>query len=363
MSVARLCSLFAFAVLCLTATSGARAGDISVDEVIAKITPSGSGGAFMAITNSGNEDDSLVGVSSPSANKAMLHTTKEVDGVMKMRKVDAVPVPAGKTTMLQHGGEHVMLFGVPKGLKPGDSIDLVLVFDKAGEVPVTAMVQAPGMAAMGEGHSMNQDMGEGEEMNHEAMAAEAATAPMPMTPVEVTVNRISAEGVGESIGTLTLTAQEGGVLLTPALSGLEPGPHAFHVHKKPNCGPREKDGKMVAGLAAGGHFDPGHMHKKDKKAKKEKMAKKKLEEGGEEMNMQPATADGHGDHMHKPAGDLPELMVDSDGNAAQPIEVATLTLKQMMGRSIMIHASGEKSANGDKPKGGGARIACAIVPK
>jgi len=174
--------------------------------------------------------------------------------------------------------------------------------------------------------------------------------------VTVEVHLISTEGIGASIGSLTLTPQEDGVLLTPALTGLTPGPHAFHVHKKPNCGPGEKDGEMVAGLAAGGHFDPASKSKKAEKMDDED----KAGEGGAAEGQA-----GHGDHEHgrKPAGDLPELMAAADGSATEAIEIASLTFKQLKGRSIMIHAYGEKPADEDQPKGGGARIACGVVPK
>ena len=328
----RFRSFLALAFLFLTVTGGARAGDIVIEDAVANIMPAGSGGVFLTIQNQGTGDDSLVGVSSPAAKKTALHTTKMDNGVMKMRPVKAIEVPAGSSTALAHGGSHIMLMGVAKDLKPGDSIDLVLTFEQAGEVPVAVTIEAPGSAKAG---AMDRSKKGG------AMAD--------MAPLEATVHLISAEGVGEAIGSLTLTSQEDGVLLTPALAGLTPGPHAFHVHKKPNCGPAEKDGQMVAGLAAGGHFDPAAKHKKKEKA------------GAKDKDTdQSAAGQSHG---HKPAGDLPELMVEADGKATRSITITTLKLKQMQGRAIMIHAYGEEPTEADQPKGGGARIACAVVPK
>ena len=324
----RFLSLFAIAFGLISAPT-VQAADLVVEQAFARITPSGSGGAFMTIHNRGGADR-LVGVSSPSADRAEIHVTKMEDGVMKMRPVEAIEVAPGGMTALESGGPHVMLFGVPKGLKPGDSIEILLTFEQAGEVAVVAEVQPPGRGKEHAGH------GEGHGESHGKKHGEAMA--MAMEPLEVTVNRISPDGVGEAIGSFNLAPIEGGVLLTPAVTGLEPGPHAFHVHTNPDCGPGEKDGKKVAGLAAGGHFDPA-----------------KGSHGG-----------SHGDsggHGHKPAGDLPELQVDDSGAATQAVEITTLTLDQIMGRAIMVHAYGENPADPEKPKGGGPRVACAVVAK
>ena len=161
------------------------------------------------------------------------------------------------------------------------------------------------------------------------------------TPVTIAVHRISPEGVGEKIGEIIAEASGDKIVLKPQVAGLEPGAHAFHVHENPSCEPGEKNGAKVAGLAAGGHFDPHGAMK---------------EHGHDDHS-------GH-DHsdLEKPAGDLPELVVEEDGVARKTINVATLTLEQLHGRAIMIHAHSEAPADDTLPKGGGARIACGVVP-
>jgi Cu-Zn family superoxide dismutase len=152
--------------------------------------------------------------------------------------------------------------------------------------------------------------------------------------VEVRVHAISADGVGKEVGTLTLAAAAGGVSFTPDLHGFAQGLHAFHVHEKPDCGAGTSGGKQVAGLAAGAHY-AGSM-------------------GGHGMS-------GH--NMTMPmAGDLPELMASADGSITKPVVKPGLTLAELHGRSIMIHEYGEQPADPAKPKGGGARIACALIP-
>jgi len=75
-------------------------------------------------------------------------------------------------------------------------------------------------------------------------------------PVKVTLNFITADGVGKPAGTITIKETKGGVTLLTNLKDLPPGEHGFHVHEKGSCDPADKDGKKTAGQAAGGHFDP-----------------------------------------------------------------------------------------------------------
>src|ERR1700746_2527869 len=89
--------------------------------------------------------------------------------------------------------------------------------------------------------------------------AAAGTAEAAST--SATVNKIDETGVGAAIGTLRLRDSKGGLKITPALTGLPPGPHGFHVHANGNCGPAENNGKATAGFAAGGHFDPANTGK------------------------------------------------------------------------------------------------------
>src|SRR4029450_5583564 len=74
--------------------------------------------------------------------------------------------------------------------------------------------------------------------------------------IKVTMNLITADGVGKSVGTITIKEGKDGVPLEPNLKDLPPGEHGFHVHENPSCDPADKEGKKTAGQAAGAHFDP-----------------------------------------------------------------------------------------------------------
>lgn len=167
--------------------------------------------------------------------------------------------------------------------------------------------------------------------------AERTAAPPPaasaMGEVTIDVRAISADGVGESLGTVIAQDMDDAMKVTPNLKGLPPGEHGFHVHQNGSCDPAEKDGKMVAGLAAGGHFDP--------------------HDSGAHKG--PEAAGGH-------LGDLPVLVVDSDGNATTPVFAPRLRVGAILGRALMVHAKGDNYSDDPAPLGGGgARIACGVI--
>lgn len=70
------------------------------------------GAAFFVASNSGTEDARLVSASTPVAETVELHTHTMADGVMSMREVDGIDVPAGGSVTLEPGSFHLMMFGM-----------------------------------------------------------------------------------------------------------------------------------------------------------------------------------------------------------------------------------------------------------
>lgn len=87
-------------------------------------------GAYMDITSA--RDASLVKLETPAAKTAEIHSMKMENGVMRMRSVDALPLPARKTVRLEPGGYHLMLTGLQHPLKPGDNVSIKLTVDQPG---------------------------------------------------------------------------------------------------------------------------------------------------------------------------------------------------------------------------------------
>ncbi|NJM29353.1 MAG: copper chaperone PCu(A)C [Rhizobiales bacterium] len=127
----------------LALAPGARASDITVSGAFARAsaTPAAKTGAVYAtIRNAGAEADVLLGAQTAAAAMAMLHATEIIDGVASMKHLDKVEVGAGSEVKLRPLGTHIMLMGLNAPLKEGDSIPLVLEFEKAGKVEVAVPV-------------------------------------------------------------------------------------------------------------------------------------------------------------------------------------------------------------------------------
>lgn len=138
-----------------------RAGDLEIDQPWSRTTApqAQNGAAYVTVTNHGSTADRLIEARSPVAATVELHTHDvDSDGVMRMREVEAIDLPAGEVTALRPGGLHVMLIGLENRLVEGEQFPLTLVFDEAGVVEVEVQVEAVTFGvgdtpAMGQGHS------------------------------------------------------------------------------------------------------------------------------------------------------------------------------------------------------------------
>lgn len=150
--------------------------------------------------------------------------------------------------------------------------------------------------------------------------------------IEVVMRAVDRDGPGPGVGHVVVTETPHGVLFTPRLYGIPPGIRGFHVHENPSCDSSRDGGRPVAGGAAGSHYDPE----------------------GTGVHGTPWGA-GH-------LGDLPALYVAADGTATYPVLAPRLSLEQVRGRSLMVHAGGDNHADHPEPLGGGgARLFCGVI--
>jgi Cu-Zn family superoxide dismutase len=151
-------------------------------------------------------------------------------------------------------------------------------------------------------------------------------ASIALADTTVSMNFTAEKGVGEPAGTVSISETRYGLLLTPDLHGLTPGPHGFHIHQNSSC---DKNG-----MAAGGHFDPKNTGK----------------------HLGPYNDSGH-------YGDLPILYVNSDGTATIPVLAPRLhSAAEISQHALMIHHAGDNYADvPEKLGGGGARMVCGII--
>ena len=84
--------------------------------------------AYMVIENHGQADVALKGASSSAADVIELHKMELTDGLMKMRKIESINVPAGGKVELKPGGYHLMVIGLRQPLKEGDTVSMTLEF-------------------------------------------------------------------------------------------------------------------------------------------------------------------------------------------------------------------------------------------
>lgn len=129
---------------------------------------------------------------------------------------------------------------------------------------------------------------------------------------------------GSALGQIIFEDSPYGMLIKPQLSGLPVGSHGFHIHMHPDCGEHA--------MNAGGHFDPASSN-----------------------SHKGPYADGH-------LGDLPVLVVGSNGEANTQTLAPRLKTEIIQNHAIMIHADGDNYSDTPALGGGGARIGCGKIP-
>lgn len=102
-----------------------------------------AGAGFMTIRATGGADR-LVGFRSPACARPELHTHINENGMMKMRQVAAIDIPAGGEAVLQPGGLHLMFIDLTGPLEEGAMVPVTLIFEQAGEIAITLPVHKAG---------------------------------------------------------------------------------------------------------------------------------------------------------------------------------------------------------------------------
>lgn len=97
---------------------------------------------FLTVANGGTDTDRLVSASSARAARMELHEIANENGVMKMRPLaTGIEVPAGGSAMLKEDGLHLMFVDVDTPFTEGETIPVMLTFEKAGTIEVTMRVK------------------------------------------------------------------------------------------------------------------------------------------------------------------------------------------------------------------------------
>ena len=106
-----------------------------IENARARATAPGQNAASVDFSITSKHSAKLVGVSSPFAKTVELHSMTHENGMMKMRAVQFIELPAGKRVNLGESGYHLMLSGLKKPLNVGDNVPLTLNL-KVGNSPI-----------------------------------------------------------------------------------------------------------------------------------------------------------------------------------------------------------------------------------
>ena len=121
----------AFLIFVALLASVAAHAQVTVDKpwVRTTVAQQTTTGAFMTLTSA--QGGKLVSATSPIATSVEVHEMKMDGSVMKMRPVEALPLPAGKPVELKAGAYHMMLMGLKAPVKAGDVVPITLMVEDA----------------------------------------------------------------------------------------------------------------------------------------------------------------------------------------------------------------------------------------
>lgn len=136
-----------FALLLAVPALPARAGEIETLAPTLRLPPldGGNGALFLTLVNHGPADR-LIAAAIPGTRVTELHTHSRDGDVMRMRRVEAIDLPADGRAELRPGGDHIMAIGLSPLPSPGQTVTVTLTFAQAGTVTVEAVAASPAPA-------------------------------------------------------------------------------------------------------------------------------------------------------------------------------------------------------------------------
>lgn len=145
---AALAVAFAGTALLAALPAGARdltVGALTIDQPWARPNlPNRPLAVYFTVSNAGTTADRLIAASGAGFDAVELHTVIHDGDVMKMQPIEALDIPAGGSTALAPGGNHMMLFGATTLYPEGAQFPLTLTFEHAGEIAIEVTVAKRG---------------------------------------------------------------------------------------------------------------------------------------------------------------------------------------------------------------------------
>ena len=122
---------YAIAIVMLFCAAQAWAENVVVSDASARATAPGQESAAIRFSITSKKEARLVAIVSPIAGAVEIHSMTHDNGVMKMRAIEFLPLPAGKMVKLGASGNHVMLLNLKNPLKAGESVPLTITVEFA----------------------------------------------------------------------------------------------------------------------------------------------------------------------------------------------------------------------------------------
>ncbi len=117
--------------------------DLQVSDAWVRATLPGQPVAAAYLTLQSPSRARLVAAQSGVARAVEIHEMSQKDGVMRMRRVEALELPQNQKVRMAPGGVHFMLLDLQRPLVAGEEIELDLVTVADGEGPTTTRVHLP----------------------------------------------------------------------------------------------------------------------------------------------------------------------------------------------------------------------------
>jgi len=116
---------------------------VTVSDACCRPAVAGAAAVGCYVTLQSAADDRLVSAQSPAGERVEIHTMSMDGGVMRMRELeDGLALPAGESTALKPGADHLMLIAPTAALDEGGEVGLTLNFEKAPPAAVTAQIRS-----------------------------------------------------------------------------------------------------------------------------------------------------------------------------------------------------------------------------
>jgi periplasmic copper chaperone A len=116
---------------------------------------------YGTITNKSSKDITLIGAETAVAGLVEIHEMAMIDGEMKMQQLEGgLVIPAGKSVVLEPGGNHIMLMNLTGAVVAGGTISVKLNFDGADSITLDSVLAKPSAGGDEEYHKDDHQHGD-----------------------------------------------------------------------------------------------------------------------------------------------------------------------------------------------------------